>query len=106
MFPPDAESYAEKKHSLISVLSRRFSCATISVMYRIFYKRVFSTQSEATSALREVRDIASSPFVCQGKSGAWLAVLYVHKDWERIEKGLSFYKKNGLTVYPQEFDDE
>lgn len=73
-------------------------------MYRIIYKRVFSTQQQAVKALKEVTDKASNPKVVQGKSGGWLVVLYEHSSMKRIEQGKRYYVSNGLTVYIQEFE--
>lgn len=69
--------------------------------YRIIYKRVFNTQKEALKALREVVGKATNPSVKQGKSGAWLVVLYECATKEVAEKGIEHYRASGLTVYLQ-----
>lgn len=72
-------------------------------MYRINYKRFFSTEKEAKKALKEVVDIATDPKVIhQPKSGLWAVTLYEHKNKDRMEEGVRFYREKGLTVFRQE----
>lgn len=69
-------------------------------MNLICYKRVFSTEKEADSELRKVKDKASNPKVIKGNAGnTWLVQLYECSSDSRLEEGMRYFRGKELDVF-------